>query len=293
MSEIVIVAGADDNYAMPMTVTLHSALYHLNPSWRAIVYIVDGGIELANRLRCENSLLSAHPNQQIVWVKPDLAPYNHLSFGQYSSASLIRLLIPEIVPSDCLRVIYLDSDIVVDDDLSKLWQVKLGNQPVGAVKNHPGGEFDARIRNKFRSIVAPENAEYFNSGVLVINLPEWKKQRVSQRSLEFWTENDQRLSFPDQDSLNAVLAGNWVEVESRWNAQVHGLSRKDKSCGITHYTTFKPWQRGYTFPRKGRFFQAYLRTKWNSRKVSLAWVAGRLGEQIIRQNVVRIRNRLG
>jgi lipopolysaccharide biosynthesis glycosyltransferase len=292
MTDIYLIAGADENYAMPMTVSLHSALHHLDPACRAHVYVVDGGISPDSQARCKRALEAAHPSVDLRWITPDLTQYDGLNVGRYTSASLLRLMIPDIVPEGCDRALYIDSDVVVDDDLSQLWALDLEDKPFWAVPNLGPDHFETRIRDKFPFLNAPKDARYLNSGVLLLNIGPWKAQNVTGRTLEFLSAHGAQLSFPDQDALNAANAGQWGYLEGRWNAQVHNESFADGQRGITHYTSFKPWTRKFTGQRKWNFFQAYLRTGWNNPFIAIPWTGLRLTEQIIRHNIKRIDHRL-
>jgi lipopolysaccharide biosynthesis glycosyltransferase len=89
--------------------------------------------------------------------------------------------------------------------------------------------------------------DYFNAGVLLIDLPLWRAERVSERALEYLARNP---SSPicDQDALNVACDGRWTPLDPRWNFQDHydkvfADMEAEQLPGIVHFvTTLKPWK---------------------------------------------------
>ncbi len=168
--------------------------------------------------------------------------------------------------------------------------------PVWAVINGEVEQFENNIASRFAEVTGSEDARYFNSGVLLINLREWQHQKISEKALDFLRAHSEELSFPDQDALNAVIAGNWGALSPRWNKQVIRIGQPESASvldrGITHYTSHKPWNRDYTWRCSEIFFHAYMRSSWDSVPKALVWSAARYAEQVMRRNAARIARRL-
>lgn len=294
---IKILVGANDSYAMPMTVAVHSALRHIGAGHRVHVHVLDGGISDFNKGRTLRTVLGAYPSVKVFWENVNLSKFSSINVRHYSAASLIRLLVPDIFGKEVSRVLYLDSDLIVEADLSELWGIDLAEKALWATQNGDDSEFDNLIRSKFPEIEAPEGARYFNSGVLLINLPEWRRQRISERALDILNKHSSRLSFPDQDALNAVVAGNWGRLPSRWNTQIIRLGQPESALlrerGILHYTSYKPWVPSYSWPAGHRFHRAYLRTGWESASAARKTVMRLSILQFLHRTRARIRNRIG
>lgn len=273
---------------MPLTVALYSAASSVAPEYEVMLYVLDAGITPETRARSETCLRTSHPKVTLQWVIPDLSDFTELDARRYTVASFLRLQIPAIVPLDIERVLYIDCDVVVDDDITQLWALDLGDAPIWAVADRPRSYFYDRIGFKFKEISARKDAPYFNSGVLLMNLNSWRKMNVSENAIAFLYAYCAQLYFPDQDALNAVSVGKWGELEKRWNAQTHRMNRWCKSTGITHYTSHKPWTLTYTGPRAALFFRAYYRTGWDTKMRSAFWIGGRILMQSILRNKKRI-----
>ena len=119
---------------------------------------------------------------------------------RYTEAASLRLLLPELLP-ELDRIIYLDCDIVVRQDLARLWrETELGDNYLGVV-------FEAAIEDqaeRFRALGC-DPARYFNSGFLLMNLAQMRAENVTEKLLEACRVP--YLEFPDQDALNQVCQG--------------------------------------------------------------------------------------
>lgn len=292
-----LLLGANDAYAMPLTVAAHSALRHLSRDREVQVCIMADHITPANRSRICAALERAHPRVSILWKDAELAEFDGLEVGHYSLASVARLLAPQVFGPEVGRVLYLDSDLTVEADVAPLWDLDLGDTAIWAVQNGDAGEFMACVGSKFPEVAAPPDAVYFNSGVLLINLPAWRSQQVSERTFAFMRRHGGALSFPDQDALNAVAAGDWGRLPPRWNKQVIRLGQPEAAPradpGIIHYSAFKPWSPDYTWPCGMVFHRAYLHSGWDGRVTALRRFAGLAGGQFLRRNLARVGRRLG
>lgn len=257
---IAIMAAADDGYATPMTVALHSALVHLSKSVRAEIFIANNGISKAKQRICDKALTSAHPDFGIHWCNPDLSEFASINTGHLTATTFSRIFVNEIVRTDIDRVLYIDCDVVVGDDIAKLWKLDINGVAFMAALDGPGNSFDALIRSNFPEVSAPPNAPYFNAGVMLINLPEWRAQTMALKARDFIIKHGNALTHLDQCALNAVSVGLWKPLDLWWNTQVHdNLGRNLSGFGILHYTIFKPWVYSANTAKAHHYFRAYRR----------------------------------
>jgi lipopolysaccharide biosynthesis glycosyltransferase len=105
--------------------------------------------------------------------------------NKWSSAVYYRLFFPLLVSENVSRILYLDTDIIVNGDLHELFIADLGKYPVGAV-------YDNWVKTAPQLGIHDEG-EYFNSGVLLINVPEWKKQGVSEKAFAYLEKYPERI----------------------------------------------------------------------------------------------------
>lgn len=162
--------------------------------------------------------------------------------GTWTHAVYYRLLFPLLVSRDVNRLLYLDSDMLVVSELSELYDIQLDNFPVGAV-------YDNYVREQ-PDIGIPEG-EYFNSGMLIINLQEWRTQEISPKTISYLQNHPERIRYVDQCGLNFVLKGNWKRLDCKYNLLYSYLPTEisgnelmtflsDKI--IIHFTLQRPWE---------------------------------------------------
>jgi lipopolysaccharide biosynthesis glycosyltransferase len=202
-----------------------------------------------------------------------------------SIATYYRLLLPWILGQEVERIVYLDSDLVVEHDLARLHDIDLLGACVGAVYN-PGFDRWAHLR-------LDPYCSYFNAGVLVIDLPRWREERISDRALKVIELQPESLVAWDQNALNRAVDGKWQRLDLRWNLQSSfweigrdglGLEQDEwqrllEEPWVVHYTgTPKPWQFASDHPLRGRYW--HYRRQWfggvdRPRPTSLRDVAAR------------------
>ena len=228
---IFLVCAADDKYAMPLTVMIRSVLENLKYQSNIIVFIVDGGIKKYRKEKILKSLNFANCEIKFV-AKPDSSLFKDIEeVNKYceeegitihknaiSIATYYRLLLPELLPESVDKVIYLDCDLVVEEDLMHLWNLDLKENYLLAAP-------DLWIRSvsahngllNYEELQIASDAKYFNAGVLVVNLKKWRTDKIMVKAIEYLKKNKSYIRFHDQDVLNALLAGQWGEIDPRWN----------------------------------------------------------------------------
>jgi lipopolysaccharide biosynthesis glycosyltransferase len=158
----------------------------------------------------------------------------------------LRLFLVDALPAHVTRCLYLDIDVLVNGDLNPLWRVPLGDAVLAAVADSGSPLMGSHGGPPGSPPIDPA-APYFNSGVLMINLRQWHEHRVTHRCVEYLRRNEHHLRYPDQDALNIVCHGAWLELDERWNFQGSwsGSAKSRPSPGdirITHYAgPHKPW----------------------------------------------------
>lgn len=210
---------------------------------------------------------SWHPHMRIVLheIPPDA---NLPAEPPYSPAIFLRLGLAEVL-ADLDRVIYLDADTVVCRDISELYDTAMDGRPLAAVPDYNLFHFELHnpipIRDRFGASLLYLKEElgieyrsadnYFNSGVMLLDLAAWRRLRLAEACRAFI--RGRRLQWPDQDALNVVVGSDYVALDARWNTMAAALEnmtapmtpaqaalreRWSADPWIVHYTgTRKPW----------------------------------------------------
>ncbi len=293
---VVLVFTADEAFAMPLAVTLYSALVNLQTEARPLVYVLDGGFSAASRRRILTVASRAHRRAEVVFVKPEpsrLSAYSLKMEGRFSRAIFLRLLIPELLPADIEKAIYLDSDMVVEGDLSQLWRAELDDHALLAVQDLaiPHVSSTPRGLYNWRELGLSPSTPYFNSGLLVLNLRRWRDDGIADDVLDYLSRHRDHLNMHgNQEGFNAVLTGRWGALDPRWNVIHHaydrllfervggkpvvGRSRTEltrEPCVIHFTARRKPWQASCVHPERRRFFHYLKESGWFRSSVYVRW----------------------
>lgn len=214
-STICVVCGADDKYAMPLAVTACSILANLDNSQTLLLFVIDGGIKEHNKQKILKSLDLTRCS--VEWLKPADDLLKNLKLTRYFSVAMYyRLLISELLPQQIDRAIYLDCDLVVTANLKELWDTDMDDNYLLAAIDTDFPYAASGLLNSEKFNIPPDSM-YFNSGVLVLDLKKWRADGIASKIIQFIDQHPEDLRFPDQDGLNIVLAGQWGELDLRWN----------------------------------------------------------------------------
>lgn len=273
-SEIIdIVASCDDNYIQHLGVMLTSLLENTHHREKVRIWVIDGGISASNKNILSNFINDLY-DINIFYIDADKKVYQTFKLSYHFTPSIFyRISIPDILPDSVEKVIYLDSDLIFQQDIDNLWSIDIGSNFLGAVES-------LGINIKHLVGVINQDSAYFNSGVLIINVDEWRKNNISQKLVSFIAQNQTRIIWPDQDALNVVLYQKWLKLPLKWNLQSHffGEARKGskrsnevneaiKKPAIIHYTGMdKPWNYVNNHPYKSQYYQYLILTPWRDYK---------------------------
>lgn len=158
------------------------------------------------------------------------------------------------------RVIYLDSDIVVVDDIQKLWRTNLRGSRVIGAPEYCHADFRKYFSDEFwadgelSGVFSGKNPCYFNTGVMVMDLGRWRRGEYTRR-IEKWMEVQKDRRIYELGSLPPFLLVFGGEVEGinhRWNQHGLGGDNVVSSCrplhpgpvSLLHWSgKDKPWRR--------------------------------------------------
>lgn len=165
----------------------------------------------------------------------------------YTYEIYYRLLASELLPDNVDRVLWLDADIIVKDDISALYYADFEDNYLIVCEDLLVNKEHIK---KFIDVNATEY-KYFNSGVIVFNLKKIRQDNMQKKIFEFMMNNISKLEMPDQDALNAVYFGKTKFVDNiRFNHLMLTIEKVDKKkkkqleedTSIIHYVgAAKPW----------------------------------------------------
>ncbi|KFK34323.1 hypothetical protein AALP_AA5G130000 [Arabis alpina] len=187
--------------------------------------------------RLQNYVVSSFPYLKFRIYPHDVAAISGLISTSIRSAldsplNYARNYLAEILPTCLSRVVYLDSDLILVDDISKLFFTHIPTDVVLAAPEYCNANFTTYFTPTFwsnpsLSITLSLNRLrppcYFNTGVMVMELKKWREGDYTRKIIE-WMELQKRIRIYELGSLPPfllVFAGNIAPVDHRWNQ--HGL----------------------------------------------------------------------
>ena len=238
---IPIFYACDDNFIKYTIVSIKSLIDNANQARCYIIYILNADISDAMKsetLKLENNFVKI----EFIDVKEQLDTIgkNLPLRDYYSKTTYFRMFIADMFP-EYKKAIYIDSDTVVVSDISKLYDVELGNNYVGAcheqamVQTEVYGNYVERVMEISRN-------EYFNAGVLLINCEAFRSANVVQQFIYLLGVYNFVVT-QDEDYLNVICQGKVKWLDQGWNAEVYGIMPiAESEIKILHYIMVsKPW----------------------------------------------------
>ena len=255
MEPVVLALASNERYFQGLYCAVASALCHLDGAREADVRVLDGGISETSR-DILSDLVGRFGNRvRLEFVPTDESIFRDATLGPgRSHMAYCRVLLPCLL--EVARVIYLDSDILVFRDLSELFGLELSaDKPVAAVRDSETLTLGSDSRTLASVMKLPPNGAYFNSGVMLLNLNELRKENFSEKSFEFFENWRGDYRFHDQSAFNFLLHGQIHELPEHWNrASWRFDQQKNNSLDcVLHYTGSVPWLVGTPGPAQELF----------------------------------------
>lgn len=213
MNKINIAFICDNNYALPTRTAVNSIINNKDTDSIINIYII--GVELSTEnIEHFQKLLDKNVTIQLI-EKANIYQNIGLDHIYVSKAALFKFSLPKLLPDD--KVLYLDGDIIVQEDLSGLYNTNISGRYVAAVKDMAG-----MISGRHHIKLSHQN--YFNSGVMLLNLKKMREDNITEKLLEA-KRKDTWGDFMDQDALNLVFNENVVYLSPIYNFMAANLTQ--------------------------------------------------------------------
>lgn len=241
--------AADENYLPFLSVTLHSLKENASRDYHYDVYILHSGMDLAKTggvKKYEDEDFSVYftdVSSHLEEVKNTLQLRDY-----YTGATYYRIFIANLFPQYD-KAIYLDSDIVLLDDISKMYNIALEDALVGAVADGAVAIVPA-FRRYTKEVLGIDAENYFNAGVLLMNLKRFRETDFYGQFCQL-LKNYKFSVAQDQDYLNVLCKDSVVFLDETWNKMPIG-GANGKPCLIHYNLTMKPWH------YKGTLYEEYF-----------------------------------
>lgn len=277
--------ATDDNFCMQTCVSMAS-LSVFNPATPFTFHLLDAGVSPAGleKLRAVASRAGA------AFHRYDVMPFlervrrtGQKSWGDFPThATWARLFLPELLPAEVGRILYLDGDVICDGDMSGLGQLDMAGACVA------GAEDCVSLSYK-NSLGLCESQAYLNAGVLLFDLDAWRA-RYDPHWVEAYLSGRPPYPMADQDVINLMFRGQCLPLPLRYNFSawfraldlraLQRLFQTPRLCRYTqadinfcrghavfiHYNTcsllVRPWYRDADDPAAGAWKRLYDASDW-------------------------------
>ena len=243
-TEIPVFFAIDNNYAPFLAVALHSAVQNADPArrYRAIVLYQDLSDENRTRLLAlgsENFAVDLIPMQANFEALDDRMG-NRLRCDYFTLTIYFRLFIPAMFPQYD-KGIYIDSDVVLTEDIARLYDIDIGDNFLGACNDLSIADIPPLVAYT-EQMVGVDKSEYINSGVLLMNLKKLRESDLEGHFLHLLNTYHIDSVAPDQDYLNAMCNGKIYYLDEAWDAMPNDAREPLAKTNLIHYNLFsKPW----------------------------------------------------
>ncbi len=267
---LTVVVACDNHYLILLAALIKSIEANISSGQPINVYVIEDKLTAANKQKLQRSV-----NKNITtlhWQKmEEVIPAGMqlpLDRSSYPLNIYMRLFIPYFIPKEIEKVLYLDVDMIVQADITTIFENDLGDNVVAAVLDPRIITFDnswGGVLN-YGELGLSGKTRYFNTGLLLMQTKNWREQDVTTKIITCIDNNKKFANYPDQYGLNVVLANKWLELNPLWN-HFSTIDTVEKPF-LIHFVERKPIYQSYNYnPDFKKTFYFYLdQTEWKNFK---------------------------
>ncbi len=194
-----ICIAADNNYASILQVVILSIIQN-NKNHDLNFHIFESQITQENKDKMtvlvdkyKKNIFFYDIDKYIQSIKKDIS--NEWA-EKNSYVAYARLYMPDMLDKNIDKFLYLDCDVLVNGDISDLFNFNMDNYVIAGVKD--------ALPHFYKKHLGLDDGNYYNSGVLVFNSKLWREEKITPKIMNYCVTHQNDL-FPDQDALNIVL----------------------------------------------------------------------------------------
>ena len=253
-NNIAICYATDEKYASLLGVSLLSLLEHASPGNFYDIVVLYRRLTEKSKERLE-AFAQAVPNASIRLY--DMTSYAEKYEGKlmvrawWGIETWFKIFLAEIF-RHYARVLMLDVDTIIEEDVAKLYRTRMRNQWVAGCRDlkivriaQKNKGFQADYKKKLGLDEQSMHDSYINAGVLLCNIREWEKYEVGKQLVQTAQEIPEGgWKFLDQDVLNRVCYGHILFLDQAWDTYP-----LDNEVGDNDPTDAETWRKAYGKPK--------------------------------------------
>ncbi|MGN0469153.1 MAG: glycosyltransferase family 8 protein [Acutalibacteraceae bacterium] len=245
-----ILVTLNSSYIGPLTVMLKSLMIS-NPNGSFDLYVAHSSLTDEDFDFIDENIDKKRVNVHSIKLDPNIlddAPV----LKRISKETYYRLLLIDYLPKDLDRVLYIDPDTVVINDISSLYNIDFKGKSLAAA-GHTRGFVEFINKKRFHMA---KDERYFNAGVIMFNLERLRKTITTKDIFDYIRKYEKWLFLADQDVLNGMFCSDVLLIdECLYNLDEKTVSNNKsfindewirKNTVIVHFNgQYKPWKSGY------------------------------------------------
>lgn len=221
-NNIAITLASSNEYVPYLSVAIASIKENSNENFNYDIVVLSNKISLENKILLKDTFSKSNFSIRFVEISSYLDQQDLFIWGHITKMTYTRLACLDLF-KNYKKVLYLDSDIVVNKDISDLYNTDIQNYYIAAAKDSiMAGWINGlnKVESEYvKKLNLGEEKNYFNAGVLLVNIEKFSSQVTSKELFEL--ANSQKFRWGDQDVLNKVCEGNVYFLENSWNFMAH------------------------------------------------------------------------
>ena len=233
--------ASDENFLKYVVVSIYSLIENASSTYDYNIHILHIGLSEDGKKLVKDL---TKPGFNISFE--DVSDYiNSLSHDlplrdYYSRTTYFRLFIADMHP-ELDKTLYIDSDTVIQGDISVLYNTELSDFYLAACHEQAMVQVD-EFGTYVEKCVGVSRYNFFNCGVLLINSKEWRNHKVLNRFMGLLHQYDFVVT-QDEDYLNLICKDHVLFIDQKWNYEtMFEPPCPVEEIGIFHYIMFeKPW----------------------------------------------------
>lgn len=236
----------DNNYIDRFLETVMSIFRYENKNIN--IFILHNGISDENIKLIESFILKYESCKVIFYYVDTNNKVLPISISYISEVTYLRLFAPFVIKEQIDRLLYLDCDIICCETFEDMYNTNLDGKIIGAVKNIQLSS-DSELYEFFNNNIGlPENNEYINAGVLLIDVNKYKEYISIDDIVNFIEQNKEILVMQDQDVINKLFYKKIKILDLKYNYQINSIDDGFETYDnvFVHYSKQeKPWFEEY------------------------------------------------
>ena len=261
-----------NNYAQHLAVVIASILLN-NPDEDFVFHVVHHSVTPESEAKVQE-LERMYPHHKIIFHKIDAGLFRKFPIPQtlehVTREMYYRYILPEILINED-RTIYSDVDVLcVKGGIRELFEMDMEGMPIAAIRKLEGNDLNYCAHMTRMGLKL--DSKYYFSGMFVMDIKKLKEFRFFDKCMEKTVEKSNELIFPDMDVINALMEGQFAEIDPLWNttARFSFFAKKVKMWHFVHQTQ-KPWCNLWKNVTWIPYLKYLLKTPYRSEAFRFIW----------------------